>query len=90
MINGEVLIAHIITTEHGSGHYVVENAATIAIQEKNGSVGVGLAPYMPYASAKLNLRINAIASEGDPDRQLENEYSRLFGSGIVLANIVPN
>jgi hypothetical protein len=52
-------------------------------------VGVGIAPYMPYAEGKVTIRITAIAAEADADQKLVNEYNRLFGSGIVIANVIP-
>jgi hypothetical protein len=59
------------------------------LQERDGGVGVGIAPYMPYAEGKISIRTTAIAAEGDPDQKLVNEYNRLFGSGIVIANVIP-
>jgi hypothetical protein len=44
---------------------------------------------MPYAEGKISIRTTAIAAEGEPDQKLVNEYNRLFGSGIVIANVIP-
>ena len=89
MINGEVIMADIVSEEIGQGHYVVNEPASVMLQERDGGVGVGIAPYMPYAEGKVNIRINAIAAEADADQKLVNEYNRLFGSGIVIANVIP-
>ena len=89
MINGEVIMADIVSEEIGQGYYVVNEPASVMLQERDGGVGVGIAPYMPYAEGKVNIRLNAIAAEADADQKLVNEYNRLFGSGIVIANVIP-
>jgi hypothetical protein len=89
MINGEVIMADIVSEDFGQGHYVVNEPASVMLQERDGGVGVGIAPYMPYAEGRVNIRLNAIAAEADADQKLVNEYNRLFGSGIVIANVIP-
>ena len=89
MINGEVIMADIVSEQFGSGYYVVNEPASVMLQERDGGVGVGIAPYMPYAEGRVNIRLNAIAAEADADQKLVNEYNRLFGSGIVIANVIP-
>ena len=89
MINGEVIMADIVSEEYGSGYYVVNEPALVMLQERDGGMGVGIAPYMPYAEGRVNIRLNAIAAEADADQKLANEYNRLFGSGIVIANVIP-
>ena len=89
MINGEVIMADIVREELGQGYYVVNEPASVMLQERDGGMGVGIAPYMPYAEGKVNIRLNAIAAEADADQKLVNEYNRLFGSGIVIANVIP-
>ena len=87
MINGEVMMGDV--TDVNPEYYIVHEPATVLLQERDGGVGVGIAPYMPYAEGKIKIRTTAIAAEGDPDQKLVNEYSRLFGSGIVIANVIP-
>jgi hypothetical protein len=89
MINGEVIMADIVSEDFGQGHYVVNEPASVMLQERDGGMGVGIAPYMPYAEGKVQIRLNAIAAEADADQKLANEYNRLFGSGIVIANVIP-
>jgi len=89
MINGEVIMADIVSEDFGQGHYVVNEPASVMLQERDGGMGVGIAPYMPYAEGRVNIRLNAIAAEADADQKLANEYNRLFGSGIVIANVIP-
>ena len=84
MISGEEIISK--ATESGTG-YTLESPAQIVMQQTKEGVGVALAPYMPYASGDIQLFQHAVASEATPDVKMENEYSRLFGSGIQLAGL---
>jgi hypothetical protein len=54
-------------------------------QAKEGAMSVGFAPYMPYADGDVIINNTAIASTADVKQDLANEYNRIFGSGIVLA-----
>lgn len=84
MINGEEIISEVSSgSDFG---YFLENPAVIMIQQnQNGQMGVGIAPYMPYISGKVYIYKSSISAEGDPDTKMENEYRRIFGSGIQLA-----
>ena len=81
LITGEEIISEV--TECGVG-YECNNPATIMMQQTENGVGVGIAPYMPYASGKVTLYLSAIASEAEADPKMTNEYSRIFGSGIEV------
>lgn len=84
MINGEEIISKATATELG---YDLESPATIMIQQtESGNMGVGIAPYMPYATGSVLIHRTAIAAEGTPDIKMENEYNRVFGSGIQIAS----
>lgn len=86
LLNGEELIAK--TKVVGLG-YLLEDPAAIVIQQTAKGVGVALAPYMPYANSEITLYASAIVSESTPNLDMENEYSRIFGSGIqVVSSIV--
>jgi hypothetical protein len=63
----------------------LKKPAQIVVQQTERGMGVGLAPYMPYVEGNVSLYRNAIASEGEPVEQMQNEYNRLFGSGIQIA-----
>jgi hypothetical protein len=86
MINGEEIISEVLENLSATpGTYSLKSPATIVMQQTEKGVGVGIAPYMPYADGTVVLYKSAIASEGKPDVKMENEYSRLFGSGIQIA-----
>ena len=89
MINGEEIISK-VTSGSESGFWL-EDPATIMLQPtQGGGMGVGIAPYMPYAQGKVYLYKTAIAAEGTPDIQMENEYNRVFGSGIQIVSAGTN
>ena len=83
LINGEELIAEIFNNFDQT--IELKAPAQIVMQQTKDGVGVALAPYMPYATGNIHLHRQAIASSGIPDVKMENEYSRLFGSGIQIA-----
>lgn len=85
LLNGEELIAKVEIIGLG---YTLKDPAAIVIQQTAKGVGVALAPYMPYADSDITLYASAIVSESTPNRDMENEYSRIFGSGIQIASSI--
>jgi hypothetical protein len=84
MLNGEEIISEVFNVL--ADHFELKHPATIVLQQgQNGQVGVGIAPYMPYADGNIKLYKTAVASEAAPDQQMKNEYNRIFGSGIQIA-----
>ena len=80
MINGEEIISEVFNSY--DRHFELKNPATIMLQQtQSGQMGVGIAPYMPYVEGNVNLYKNAIASEGEPDQKMVNEYNRIFEIG---------
>lgn len=83
LINGEELISEVFNSF--DQFFELKNPATIMLQPTaSGSMGVGIAPYMPYAGDKVNLMKHAIAAEGTPEKQMTDEYLRIF-SKIQIA-----
>ena len=85
MINGEEIISEVFN--QFADYFELKNPATIMLQQtQSGGMGVGIAPYMPYATDNIKLYKGAIASEGTPDIKMKNEYNRIFGSGIEVVS----
>jgi len=82
LISGEELISAVDNND--SSCYFLKNPATIMIQQGVKGMSVGLAPYMVYAKGNVQLRLSAIASEGEADEELATQYNRIFGSGIEV------
>lgn len=83
LINGEEVIAKAEVAGYG---WMLKDPAAIVIQQTEKGVGVGLAPYMPYALSDITLNSTAVVSEASPNLNMENEYNRIFGSGIQIAS----
>lgn len=63
----------------------LKDAAQMVMQEiEPGRAGVGLQPFIPYGR-NVELHVSSITAEFELDQQVENEYNRLFGAGIVIA-----
>lgn len=84
LINGEEIISEVADI-YGTDNYELKSPATIIVQQTEQGVGIGLAPYMPYVSGTISLYKSAVASYGSPEVKMENEYRRIFGSGIQIA-----
>ena len=85
LINGEELISEVVNATSSS--YELKNPATIMLQQTaNGQMGVGIAPYMPYANGNVTLNWTAVAAEANPEQNMINEYNRIFGAGIEVVS----
>jgi hypothetical protein len=84
LISGEELISKCAGMDNND--YMLDSPASIMMQKTEQGIGVGLAPYMPYATGKIKLHAASIAASADVDIKMENEYNRLFGSGIQIAS----
>jgi hypothetical protein len=83
LINGEELISEVFNV-YGDA-FELKNPANIMLQQTaGGQMGVGIAPYMPYAEGNVKLYKGAIAAEGEPEQKMVNEYNRIFGAGIEI------
>ena len=88
LVSGEDIIAEVINGDLEVA--IVKNAAVIVVQRtEGGQVGVGLQPYTPFVDGYVHLRRSAMICEFDVEVNLKNEYNRIFGSGIVIANQMP-
>lgn len=83
LVTGEELISEY---DNQAGDYTLKSPAVIVMQRTEQGVGVGLMPYMPYASGKITLNSQAVVSHCEADVKMVNEYNRLFGSGIQIAS----
>jgi hypothetical protein len=89
LINGQDVMGE--ATEQDSEWIIKDPAAIHLVPQQNGtSYGVALMPFIPYAEFnKINLRKDKIMVEFEPSGDLRNNYSRMFGSGIEIANVMP-
>lgn len=85
LLSGEDIITEVIS--ENADTVVLKTPAAIVVQQTaDGRVGASFAPFMPFAKdGKVTLKTSAVVGEFEIDVKLLNEYSRIFGSGIVLA-----
>lgn len=89
LINGQDIIGEV--TEDETKYFVRDPAAIHLVPNQNNtSYGVALMPYTPYAEFnKITLSKDKVMLEFDPSTDLRNNYSKMFGSGIEIANVMP-
>lgn len=88
LLSGEDIISEISNGDREV--FVLKNPAVIVVQRaEGGQVGVGLQPYTPFAEGYVTLYRSSLIAEFEADINLVNEYNRIFGSGIVIANQMP-
>ena len=77
----------IICNEVGDNYYE-DIASIIMVPGQSGQqVGLGLAPFMPYLEeAKLFIDSAKVICKGTPSKEMLNNYSRIYGSGIQIAS----
>ena len=64
----------------------------VVVQPQNGQPMMGFVPFLEYTEEfKTGIEFNKsdILTINSPVRELENEYNRLFGSGIEIASSIP-
>jgi len=83
LVTGEDLIGEVFNVL--AEITVLKDPAQIILQRTEKGMGVGLAPFMPYANEHVKIYKSAIVAEVEPNIEMENEYRRIFGSGIQIA-----
>lgn len=73
--------------------FVMKNPAGIHMvpsQNKEGQFGIALIPFLPFAEdEKIMIKKDKIMISYAPTVELQNNYSKLFGAGIQIANVIP-
>lgn len=91
LVTGEVVLAELVGETPEA--FEVKNPASLVTQEiEPGRMGVALQPFVPFSDGPITLYKNGLNASFDLDRQVENEYNRIYGAGIVIAgaNEMPN
>lgn len=77
MSSGEELLANVVDEDAFS--FTLENTAQIAIQPKeDGTIGLMIAQFMPYAEGNVTIFKSAIMAVGKPADGLVAEYLSKF------------
>jgi hypothetical protein len=77
LASGEELLA--IVVDEDAFQFTLENPAQIAVQAKeDGTMGLMICQFMPYAEGDIIIYKSAIASVGTPVQGLIDEYNSKF------------
>lgn len=88
LISGEDIITDVVSED--ATVITMKSPAVIVIQQTaDGKMGVGLQPFAPLAEGNVAVYKSALSASFEVDVNIKNEYSRIFGSGIVIANQMP-
>jgi hypothetical protein len=71
---------------------VAKQTVQVVVQPQNGQPMMGFVPFLEYTEEfKTGIEFNKsdILTINSPVRELENEYNRLFGSGLEIASSIP-
>lgn len=91
LMNGQDLIGEIVSED--ANEVVMRNPAAIHMvpsQSGGSSFGIALMPYAPYAEFnKITILKDKVSIKFEATVELRNNYSKMFGSGIEIANVIP-
>lgn len=91
LMNGQDIIGEVVRED--AADVELRNPAAIhLVPAQNGSTtfGIALMPYTPYAEFnKITILKDKVSIKFEPTVELRNNYSKMFGSGIEIANVMP-
>lgn len=92
LVNGHDLIGDMEKDVTGD-YYIVKDPAAVHMmpsQTGNGQFSIGLIPFMPFSETnRITITRDKIVIEFEPSIEMRNNYSKMFGSGIEIANVMP-
>lgn len=81
---GEEIVAEI--TKETDTTICIKDAVSLVYRPKEGGqMSVGFGSFMPYSDGEISLNKTTILAQAEVQDDLKNEFNRIFGSGIVLA-----
>ena len=91
VVTGHDIIGDVVS--ENDDHYVIKEPAAVHLvpnQKQQGTFGIAMIPFMPYAEySKITVKKAQIAIELEPTMDMRNNYNKMFGSGIQIANQMP-
>ena len=91
LVTGEDLIGEleISKTKDLEHKYKMTNVGIVQLVPTKEGVGISLYPYAPYAEeSEFTFKEQHVMTTYKPSLDLENNYSRMFGSGIQIASSI--
>jgi hypothetical protein len=88
----QTLMADIDCTDENQ--VILKNPVQVIVQPgKDGSPMMGFAPFLEFADefkTGIKITMDNVLCITTPVRELENQYSKMFGVGIQIASSIPN
>ena len=91
LITGEDLIGEleISKTKDHEHKYKMKNVGIVQLVPTKDGVGISLYPYAPYAEeSEFTFKEEHVMTTYKPSLDLQNNYSRMFGPGIQIAQSI--
>ncbi len=91
LVTGEDLIGEleVAKTKDHEHKYKLTNVGIVQLVPTKDGVGVSLYPYAPYAEeSEFTFKEEHVMTTYKPSVDLQNNYSRMFGSGIQIATSI--
>lgn len=91
LVNGHDIIGDVKLSSTNAEVYELKEAAAIHMVpgQQGTQFSIGMIPFMPYADGPIEIHRDKIVLEFDPSPEMRNNYSKLYGSGIEIANVMP-
>ena len=89
LVTGEDVIGNV---SRNGGKYIVKKPATLQFGPgPDGQIQVGIAPYPPLGEEKgeIDIPASSVVLEYAPKLEISNIYNQAFGSGLIVANQLP-
>jgi diaminopimelate epimerase len=87
----QTLIANV---EQDGDKVILKEPVQVIVQpSKTNEAVMGFAPFLEYCEEfkeGITVPFDAVLTITTPVRELENQYSKVFGSGIQIASVIPN
>jgi len=88
LLNGEEYIGSFVKEEDDK-IFIQDVAIVQMLPGNNGRINLGLIPFAPYAEeTTFGIEKKHITTRFTPNVELLNNYNRIFGSGLVVAQTV--
>ena len=76
----------------GEKELTVKEPVQVIVQPTKDGPMMGFAPFLEYAiefNTGIKFSMNDVLCLTTPSRELENQYNKVFGSGIQIASSIP-
>lgn len=85
LVTGEYILGEVQSSDNSN--VIIDNAAQLMLQPvSNEKMGLALIPFIPFSEGSFSIQTSAIVTKFIPNTQVINEYNRLYGYGIQIAD----